>query len=221
MILAKYKKILYLGFLILFVMTVPLSAGIDFQNIEDYDSKAKALGGFPTVANLADLARKAAEASDKGELLDPPTDKNAHKNYNPPGMPTMPISCGNSDKSGCEECYREAHENLRKLRLYFEQLRTLYTVTDDFTKAEIAFGDGIAGSVGVGALAWNVERTEIQKSFKDFKRAYNKKYNELLERLKKTLEQIATCEAKYFGNEDWYSRYGFMFVTFISMYYAR
>jgi len=209
MILGRYKKMLFIGFLILFFTTLPGVAGMKFA------------GSPPDFSKMNELLKKAEDAGKKASVLDPPRDENAEKNYNPPGMPTMPISCENSDKSGCEECYKDAYKNLKKLRRYFEQLRTLYVVTDDFTKAQIAFGDGISGSVGVGALQWNVERTKIQKSFKGFKKAYNKKLNELLERLKKTLEQIAACETKYFDNKDWYNRYGFMFVTFMSMYYAR
>ena len=173
------------------------------------------------VAKAVETYQKGKEAYNKASLLDPPTDGDAEKNYNPPGMPTMPISCEKNNKKGCEECYKDAYEKLRKLRIYFEQLRTIYAATDDFTKAQIAFGDGIAGSVGVGALRWNVERNRIQNSFKNFKNAYKKKYNELLGRLENVLKEIGKCEAKYFGNEDWYSRYGYVFLSFIAMYYQR
>ena len=102
-----------------------------------------------------------------------------------------------------------------------EQLRAVYVETDDFTKAAIAFGDGVAGSTGVAALEWNHQRGRITGSFKQFRAAYAAKYEELLARLEAVLHQIGNCEAQHFGNEDWYNRYGFMFQTFMSMHYAR
>ncbi len=203
------NKKIFIGFLILFLVTLPIAAGMNFQ------------GSPPDFGKINEWLQKAKDANKKASKLDPPTDSKAEKNFNPPGMPTMPVSCEKNNKEGCEECYKDAYEELRKLRLYFEQLRTIYAATDDFTKAQIAFGDGIAGSVGVGALQWNAERAKIQKSFNDFKKAYKAKYNELLGRLENVLKEIGQCEAKYFGNEDWYSRYGYVFLSFISMYYQR
>lgn len=187
--------------------------------------RPKLIGTPPAdVAKLVDLTRKGADATAKVPTLDP-SDDAAQADYDPPGMPSMPIGCGgeksNDEAAGCEDCYRKAHEKLRDLRRYFEQLRVVYVETDDFTKAAIAFGDGVAGSVGVGALAWNEERGRIQQSFKQFRAAYKAKYEELLDRLDKVLHEIAACEAQHFGNEDWYNRYGFMFLTFMSLHYAR
>ncbi len=206
---SQNRKIAFIGFLILFFITLPVAAGMNLQ------------GSPPDFAKMNEWLQKAKDANKKASKLDPSSDGDAEKNYNPPGMPTMPISCEKNNKKGCEECYKDAYEKLRKLRRYFEQLRTIYAATDDYTKAQIAFGDGIAGSAGVGALQWNVERTKIQKSFNDFKKAYKEKYNELLGRLENVLKEIGQCEAKYFGNEDWYSRYGYVFLSFIAMYYQR
>lgn len=212
----KHVKIFFLGYLTFFLLTLPINAKLlNPENLADPTS----LPG--KAAKAVDWYQKGKDANDKASLLDPPTDGDAEKNYNPPGMPTMPVSCEKNNKKGCEECYKNAYEELRKLRQYFEQLRTIYAATDDYTKAQIAFGDGMSGSAGVGALQWNVERAKIQKSFNDFKKAYKAKYNELLGRLENVLKEIGNCEAKYFGNEDWYSRYGFVFLSFIAMYYQR
>jgi hypothetical protein len=61
----------------------------------------------------------------------------------------------------------------------------------------------------------------ISNSFKQFKKAYAKKYEELLGKLDETLHEIADCEKKYFGNADWYNRYGYIFQSFMALHYNR
>jgi hypothetical protein len=169
-------------------------------------------------------ATKAADAAGTIPPLDP-SDDGALPNYNPPGMPSVPISCGanrpDADISECHACYQKAHHKLNDLRRHFERLRQLYVETDDFVKAQFAFGDSVAGSAGVGALEWVHQRGKISQSFKDFRGAYTRKHRELLGRLEEVLREIAECERQFFGDEDWYNRYGFMFLTFMSMHYAR
>ncbi len=178
----------------------------------------------PDIAKLMDLAEKARNATAKVPTLDP-SDAEMEPDYDPPGMPNLPISCGGDetefDTSGCEKCYRQAHEKLKKLRRNFEQLRALFVETDEFTKASIAFGDGVAGLTGVAALEWHHQRTNIMSSFKGFTEAYKRKCDELLADLDKALHQIGDCEAEYFGDADWYNRYGFMFHGFMAMHYVR
>jgi len=177
----------------------------------------KPAGSIPDTGKILEQVQKAANLS---KTLDP-TDKDAQHDYSPSGMPTIPIECENMESSDCAACYKDAYKKLNKLRYNFEQLRAVYVETDEFTKASVAFGDSIAGSVGVGGLEWVDQRREIQNSFKQFKKAYKRKYNELLGRLEETLQEIAKCENQYFGNKDWYSRYGFMFFTFMASHYAR
>lgn len=171
----------------------------------------------PGVAKLADLYQKLEDLEEKSTPLD--QDGGAAPDYNPPGMPEVPISCG--EKQGCRSCYEKANQKLEKLRRDFEKLRLLYKETDEFTKAAVAFGDGAAGSAGVGALEWSVQRGKIKKSFKNFEKAYRNKYLELLEKLQAALQEIAACEKEYFGEDDWYARYGFMFHSFIALHYQK
>ncbi|EGV15951.1 hypothetical protein [Thiocapsa marina] len=181
-------------------------------------SVADQVGLITKLPKGVDLAKKGAKALD-------PSDDQALPDYDPPGMPRIPIGCGaeepGADMSGCHHCYQKAHQDLQDLRRHFERLRQVYVETDDMVKAQLAFGDGIAGSVGVGALGWMVERDKIMLSFKQFKVVYHNKYQELLGRLEGTLREIAACEREYFGDEDWYNRYGFMFHSFMALHYAR
>jgi hypothetical protein len=212
---------------LLLLFLVMVSPGVGASLFPDFfETATKALGAMPAkMAKTVQSAQKAADAANKVPPLDP-SDEDAGTDYSPPGMPQMPIGCGGEStdpgvSADCQHCYQEAHEELEKLRRYFEQLRKVYVETDEFTKAAIAFGDGMSGSAGVGALEWMHQRQRIMGSFKQFKQAYKSKYEELLGRLDQALHKIGECEARYFGDEDWYNRYGFMFQSFMAMHYAR
>jgi hypothetical protein len=146
-------------------------------------------------------------------------DRDMDPGYNPDGMPEAPLGCAGSAE--CRSCYEEAHRELLKLRYSFAKLLILYNQTDNLVKDSYSFGDSIAGMTGYGALAWYEERSRIARSWKEFEKAYRNKYQELLERLENNLKVIAQCEAQYFGDQDWYSRYGFMFLTFVAMHYKK
>ena len=170
------------------------------------------------VAKMTDLYQKMEEMEEKADALDP-NNPGDGPDYNPPGQPEVPISCGGN--TDCTNCYKAANKKLDSLRANFEKLRLIYKETDDFTKAALAFGDGAAGSTGFAALEWNHQRGIIKNSFKAFEKAYRKKYNELLDKLKAALQEVAVCEQKYFGEKDWYARYGYMFHSFIALHYQK
>ena len=180
---------------------------------------AMAFGSVGTGASkFVELSQKLDEAWEKTKPLDPGDGGNKPE-YDPPGMPEVPVSCG--DNNACWKCYKKANEKIEKLRVSFEKLRLLYKETDEFTKAALAFGDGVAGSTGVAALEWGHQRGNIRKSFKAFEAAYKKKYGELLDKLKAALLEVAECERLYFNEQDWYARYGYMFHTFMALNYQK
>jgi hypothetical protein len=185
------------------------------------DAAKKAGGAAANWATNPDTARKVEDLWEKNppSPLDPPSDGGADPDYNPPGMPEVPTACGEDKK--CAACYEEANKKIAKLRYSFEKLRILYKQTDDFVKAACAFGDSVAGLSSVGGLQWNHERDKIQRSFKGFEAAYRDKHKELLDKLKEALEEVAKCEEQYFGDKDWYARYGFMFHSFIALHYQK
>ena len=46
-----------------------------------------------------------------------------------------------------------------------------------------------------------------------------RKNAELLARLQSELKGVSTCEAKYYKNDDWYDRYGYMYYQFMVAHY--
>jgi hypothetical protein len=173
--------------------------------------------------NAMDHAGKINDMWNKWKDLEdkeiPPGDGGSAPDYNPPGMPELPTSCG--ENQGCWQCYEQANQRLERLRMNFERLRILYKETDDYTKAAISFGDSAAGASNLGGLEWTEQRLKILRSWKNFEAAYRKKYNQLVDALKNALQEVAKCEKQYFGVDDWYARYGYMFHSFIALHYQR
>lgn len=160
-------------------------------------------------------------ARDFGEAYSPlnPDDERFDPDYSPPGMPDVPISCG--ENAECQSCYARAQHNVNFVRVQFEKLRAIHDWTRSFTDAAIAFGDDVSGIHGAMGLAWHAERRGIQKSFESFGKTYDTKYEQLLGSLKRSLDQMAECEATHFDTPDWYSRFGFIYYQFMASRYSR
>ena len=148
-----------------------------------------------------------------------PEDAGLEPNYNPDGMPQVPVHCGGSkdadSQAACQQCYQEAYDELNFVRYTFERLRAIYSATKTYKDKMVAFGDTGASAMGAGGLAWHYEKRGIEESFAKLQSSYKEKYNGLLKTLKRSLEDIAECEAKHYGQSDWYNRYGFMYYTFM------
>jgi len=172
--------------------------------------------GAADAGKIMDMYNKWKEMEDKAI---PPGGGGSGPDYNPPGMPEVPTGC--AQDQGCWQCYEQANKKIERLRINFEKLRILYKETDDYTKAAMSFGDSVAGASNLGGIEWTAQRLKILKSFKNFEAAYRKKYNQLIDELKAALQEVAACEKKYFGEDDWYARYGFMFHSFIALHYQR
>ena len=151
----------------------------------------------------------------------------------PPGMPQIPSFCtslegtyieagGDSGNAGqaCSDCFTDSRTKFNNVRYSLEQLRIIYKCTIDFSKKAISFGDDASGVHAVVGLTWQKQRAEIEKSVKDLKAAYDKKYAELLGKLHDSMIDMAICEEK-FGLPDWYDRFGYMFYEFIKEKYRR
>jgi len=148
-----------------------------------------------------------------------PADSGCNALTSPPGMPHVPSRCAGID--GCRACYTQAYERLDRTRVNFEKLRCIYTATTQYGKDAISFGDDVSSIHGVQGLAWQGEKKKIQQSLDELDRSYDAKVGEFLGYLGQDLNAIGQCEAQYLGEADWYSRYGFMFYTFMAQRYKR
>lgn len=202
---------------VLFLVVLPLSAlaGPSEIPVQDLWKAMDTVGkAYDSSKQAQDISKGAVNLFDSFKPLSD-VDKQADPNYNPPGMPQVPTSCDELKKDGCKDCYKDAYSKLYKLRMNFEKLRALKIVTEDFTKSSLSFGDSVSGVHGVAGLGWQAERRKIEASFKNFEKAYRNKHQQLSDQLKAVLQEIDQCEAKYYGEKDWYNRFGYMYYSFM------
>lgn len=191
----------------------------DFGTIEKY--KADQLKEMLEEAGLKDTLDyfKDKEPTEWKEDWDNLTDedKEYDEDYDPPGMPEVPLEC--ADSSECAACFEPAYERLKSVRIRFEKLRRIYEWTKAYKERAFALGDSAAGIHGFAGLAWVGKRVELERTYKNFEATVEAKYEELLGELRGSLDQIAACEADVYGEEDWYNRFGFIFYQFMAAHY--
>jgi hypothetical protein len=135
------------------------------------------------------------------------------------GGPKIPSKC--VEGSGCTGCFEKAQKDLNAARFALIKLGAIGKWTDNFTKKSIAFGDSASGVHGVAGIAWQAERNKIEASYANFGVQYDQKYRELIGLLENSLHEVGQCEGRYFGTDDWYDRYGFIYYSFMADRYRR
>ena len=139
---------------------------------------------------------------------------------NPDGLPELPVGCGMSEQAAaCLQCYAAAQGHLQGMMLLLERLRASYDSTKRYVDAAISFGDNVSGIHAVSGLSWQTQRRGIVRQFEQFGRTYEGKREEMMSSLRRALDEINACEAQYFSNPDWFSRYGFVYYQFMDSRY--
>jgi hypothetical protein len=168
--------------------------------------------------NMLETIRNFGE-SGFGPLV--PDDIDFDPDFEPAGAPTIPVHCEVSGGNECRACYDDAYRKLNFVRHYLEVLRGIYGRTQRYTRHMIAFGDSMAGLHGGFGLGWPPERKGIQDAFDDMGDTYDEKYEGYMRELQEGLQELASCEKQYFEEDDWYSRYGFIYYTYMQDRYRR
>ncbi|MEO6365776.1 MAG: hypothetical protein ABIO38_07005, partial [Luteimonas sp.] len=151
------------------------------------------------------------------DFLTPQDQRMAPKD--PKGAPVLPSQCMEDEE--CRPCFVTAQASLDKTRANLEKLRGIYEYTHRFTARgqEFMSAAGQAGG-GISQMGAVAENMKVDAVLEDFDNTVRKKNNELLGRLKTSLDEIGTCEADYFNNDDWYLRYGAMYYQFMQGHYG-
>ena len=174
-----------------------------------------ALAGLDQAGKAADMASK---AMDFQKTLNSSDDR-LKPDYTPPGAPSVPSKC--MENAACRPCYTEAYAKVNKTRKALEKVRAHYDFTHKFSTEGIALMTSVAatagGPAGIGAA---VESRKVNAAVSDFDTVVRNKNVELLTRLQGELMEVNTCEAKYYGNTDWYDRFGYMYFQFMSAHYG-
>ncbi|HEY5949156.1 MAG TPA: hypothetical protein VIV40_26870 [Kofleriaceae bacterium] len=136
------------------------------------------------------------------------------------GAPPVPSSCSESEQT-CGQCYRDAYRELGEARLKLERLRCVYQATKRVADKAIAFGDTSSGIHAVVGLEWQTQKKRILESVNQLNHSYDAKLGEFLPRLKSSLEHVGQCEQQFMHEPDWYTRFGFIYFTFMNDRYKR
>jgi hypothetical protein len=169
-------------------------------------------GGLKQGLDAAKDARKYYDTLTEG-------DKKLEADYQPPGAPSVPSRC--MEDKACRPCFTEAYGSVNKTRKFLEQVRARYELTHKLTTQGKAFMQGVAGAGGgIAALGAQAEVEKVDGALANFDKIVRDKNTELLGRLEKNLREVGVCEAKYYKNDDWYERYGYMYYQFMLAHYA-
>lgn len=133
--------------------------------------------------------------------------------------PAIPSSCVEAEDAACTSCFDAAYGRVNFARMTLARLRSIHARTIQYIKAQQSFGDSVAPIHGMSGLAWQSSRAGIEESRKRFNANSMDKYNQLVGTMQSALQDVAECEATHFGNPDWYSRYGFMYLQAVKTAY--
>ncbi len=171
----------------------------------------KGIGSGKTIIDLAKAANGAYGPLSKG-------DGDLAPNYEPQGAPSVPSKC--MENPDCRPCYEKAYKGVNKTRINLERVRARYAFAHRFTTQGTAFMQGVANVAGgAAALGAQVETIKVNSAVSEFDQVVRKKNTELLGVLKGNLQEVSSCEAKYYKNDDWYDRYGYIYYQFMVAHY--
>lgn len=132
--------------------------------------------------------------------------------------PTVPSHCAES--SDCRACYESAVKSIQFDRTYLERARCITASTLKMAKSAVAFGDSVSGINGYMGLAWQLSgKPPIEKATAKLKKTYESKASGYLNGLDHALKKLGECEAQYFGERDWYQRYGWIYMEYMKAQY--
>ena len=134
------------------------------------------------------------------------------------GGPQVPTSCNESDD--CYECYAPAVKSLNANRLTLGKAWSLARSTIVFTEQAVAFGDSIAGLHPSAGLGWNFgTKADVNKTLDKMREVYARRYREFITALERNLRELGDCESRFYGEKDWYDRFGYLYLTFLEAKY--
>ena len=142
-------------------------------------------------------------------------DRQFDPDYEPPGSPKIPSACAGSEQ--CNACYEKAVKDINFYRFSLDKGRGIANNTLQYAKKANAFGDTASGSMGVGGLAWTHKaKPQIEKAVAKLRKTYQGKYTEWIAGMETSLKALGKCEEEFFKERDWYTRFGYIYYSFMA-----
>jgi hypothetical protein len=187
----------------------------DNKSAVDDANRAALDKSLEQIATVADLAKQALEMYKTLTEID----ESMSPNYEPPGAPDIPSQC--MEDPECKICYGDAQAKMNKTRQGLEKLRGIALYTHKMATQGEAFMASAGQSGGtVSGLGAQTEIQKVDASVAEFDTAARSKREELIGKVKSNLQDISACEKKFYKNDDWYNRYGFMYYQFMIAQYS-
>lgn len=141
----------------------------------------------------------------------------------PGDLPPLPTrSLDDNNYRGLDE-FQAAEARLMDTVKRFEKLKHIYMVTMAKEKAFNDFSNA-AGStsplVGIAVMQAKSD-PNLSASKAKFLNIYDDAFNKLMTAANESLLEMAACERKHFGQDDWYDRYGLPYYTYLNNRYLR
>lgn len=180
----------------------------DTLNLIDVISDSDAIG----VTRDADELMRNAEALDAEEAA-------CGSAYTDASGPTVPSQC--AENEDCAACYEEAVRKIDFNRYYIERARCITAANVKMANSAVAFGDSASGIHAVAGLSWQLQgKPQIEEAVAKLKKTYTSKAGQYLNNLQGALQELGQCEARHYGEEDWYQRYGWIYHNFMKAKYG-
>ncbi len=188
--------------------------GIPLAEImEAYDTYAKIAKHVKTGA---DIFRKGVEAGQKAHKPLTPADDEVWRSLG--GGPEIPYRCARDPD--CRSCYEPAFEKFRHNRFKLAKARAILLNSKQYYQSMVSFGDSLSSGLGSAGLGWTFARPKVELEWKKLKMVYRRKVDEFLFRLEEALMDMGRCEARVYGDDDWYDRFGILYLDFLRTTYA-
>jgi seryl-tRNA synthetase len=168
----------------------------------------------------ADLLAARAEINARIDALDA-SDRAAQREWESHmgDGPSIPVSCA-PGRGGCYACYSGAVEDIDRSRRLLIQLHTRGLSTVAVYRAGERLAGVVQGASAAAGMAVSASRGYyMDQPMARFTQSYERKADEMLDALEVKLRALGACEAQYYNVQDWYNRFGFMYMSFMRSKY--
>ena len=183
------------------------------EALEIYDNYAKMAGRLKTGIELARKGIKAAERAHKPLT---PADESVWRSLG--GDPGIPYRC--AEDPDCRACYEEPYGKFRLNRFKLAKARAILLNAKQYHDAMVSFADSLSSGLGAAGLGWTFARPKVELEWRKLKQVYRRKVDEFLFRIEEALRDMGICETRVYGDDDWYQRFGVLYLDFLRTTYA-
>ena len=133
--------------------------------------------------------------------------------------PTIPSSCA-EDGSACQQCVRDAEENIQFNRRYLHVAWSITHSHIQYANRMMAIGDTGSNFHGAMALSWQLGgKPQILEAVAGLRQTYKKKYQDYFMNIRRSVEKLSRCEQDNFAINDLYQRFGSLYLDMIQVRY--